>query len=55
MTASPPEEGEVRFTGPAPEVYLNGRWQVMGDEAVTGPLDDAPGFFFKGDGDGPDD
>ena len=54
MTASTPREGEVRFTGPAPEVYLEGQWQVMGDEGLTDPVDDVPTVFFKGQDDDPD-
>lgn len=55
MTASTPQEGEVRFTGAVPEVYLDGAWGPMGDEGVIAPVDDVPTVFFKGRGDDPDD
>ncbi|MFJ2237928.1 hypothetical protein [Streptomyces sp. NPDC087859] len=54
MTASAPQEGEVRYTGPAPEVYLDGHWQVMGDEGISAPVDDVQTVFFKGHDDDPD-
>ncbi|MFJ3666924.1 hypothetical protein ACIPSE_10760 [Streptomyces sp. NPDC090106] len=54
MTASPPQEGDVRYIGPVPEVYLRGKWRVMGDEGLTPAPDDGSGPAFKGHDDDSD-